>query len=144
MARTHITPIILAGLFAGLAAAQDPAADEKRLEGTWRVVATTFDGKASPEAQIKGRALVFQGREFTTVVDGKKGRGLSFTLDPSKDPKQIDLKRVGQDRAAKGVYALTDDELKLCYGEPGADRPTTFASEPGSKVFLLVLRRDKR
>jgi uncharacterized protein (TIGR03067 family) len=47
------------------------------------------------------------------------------------------------DRKALGIYAIDKDELRLCYAEPGATRPTKFESKPGDRVFLLVLKRVK-
>ena len=73
----------------------------------------------------------------------KKGRTLRFTLNPNADPKRIDLDKGGEVGKAYGIYALDKDQLKLCYGEPGAERPKAFESKAGSKVFLIVLKRVK-
>src|SRR5262245_58619247 len=65
-------------------------------------------------------------------------------LDASKNPKQINItitrgkgETVG---VIKGIYVLEGDELRLCLGEMGKDRPAAFPEKrkPGE---VLVLRR---
>ena len=118
----------------------DPKADPAALKGIWEVVSTRYDGNEVPS---KGRTLVFEKTEFTAYVGDKRGRTLKYTLDPTTDPKRIDLDKGGEDGKAFGIYSLEKGELKLCYGEPGDQRPKAFESKPGGKVFLLVLRRVK-
>ena len=111
----------------------DPA-----LKGRWQVTAARFNGADSDN--LRGRTLVFDDQEFSTYDGETKGRTLTFTLDPKADPKRIDL-NAADDRKALGIYSVAKDELKICYGEPGADRPGKFESAAGSRVFLLVLKR---
>jgi uncharacterized protein (TIGR03067 family) len=118
----------------------DARADAEALKGIWEVVSTTHDGKDVP---AKGRTLVFSASAFTAYTGDKPERTIAFTLDPTTDPKRIDLDRGGKDGKAYGIYLLDKDELKLCYGEPGAERPKAFESKAGQKVFLLVLKRAK-
>jgi uncharacterized protein (TIGR03067 family) len=117
-----------------------PAADAA-LKGKWEVTSAKFNG--SELTSLKGRVLDFGDEEFTTYDGEAKGRTLSFTLNPKADPKQIDLDRGGPDGKALGIYSIGTDELKLCYAEPGAERPAKFESSAGSRVFLLVLKRTK-
>jgi uncharacterized protein (TIGR03067 family) len=116
----------------------DAKADATALKGTWEVVSSQFDGNDLPTA---GRTLVFGDKEFTAYVGDKKGRTLTLALEPTTNPKRIDLDKGGKDGKAFGIYALEKDELKICYGEPGAERPRAFESKAGSRVFLLVLKR---
>ena len=48
-----------------------------------------------------------------------------------------------EDKPLLGIYELTDDSYKVCFGPPGGERPTEFASKPGSKVRLIVMKREK-
>jgi uncharacterized protein (TIGR03067 family) len=118
-----------------------PKADAGALKGKWEIVSASFNGNVSP--MLKGRILKFGDGEFTTYDGDEKGRTIAFTLDPKADPKQIDLNRDGGETKALGIYAMDKDELKICYAEPGAERPKDFESKAGSKVFLLVLKRMK-
>ena len=119
----------------------DPKAELTAMKGKWEVVTAEFDG-AETNA-LKGRVLDFGDGEFTAYDGDKKGRTLKFTLDPSTDPKQMDLDRGGDAGKAAGIYAVTKDELKICYAEPGSPRPKAFGSPAGDKVFLLVMKRKK-
>src|SRR5262245_62429271 len=67
-------------------------------------------------------------------------------LDASKNPKQINItitrgkgETVG---VIKGIYVLEGDELRLCLGEMGKDRPAAFPEKrkPGE---VLVLQRER-
>ena len=45
---------------------------------------------------------------------------------------------------AFGIFVIEKGEMKICYAEPGADRPKKFESKEGDKMFLLVLKRMKK
>lgn len=119
----------------------DPKADQAALKGKWEVVSAKFDGQDA--ASVKGKIIVFGDGEFATYDDDKKGRTLTFTLDPTTDPKGIDIDRGSDAVKAVGIYAIAKDELKICYAEPGASRPKAFTSAVGEKRYLLALKRLK-
>ena len=136
--------LAVAALLSGQPAPTDkPADDRARLQGTWAVTASTFDGRPTAEEVVKKRKMIFKADELIAVIDGARKDPLKLTLDPGKKPKQIDLARPGGRGTALGIYALDGDELKLCYAEPGRDRPTEFASPEGGRLYLLVLKRAK-
>ena len=137
MSRFLSLAIVLATLPAS-ADEKKPATDPA-LKGKWEVTAAKFNGADSDN--LKGRFLVFDAGEFTTYQGDTKGRTVAFTVDPKADPKKIDLTAGAEDKKAAGIYSVTKDEMKICYGEPGADRPGKFESAAGSRVFLLVLKR---
>ena len=103
------------------------------------------DGKAVPEETVKGARLVIKGDRHTVRVGGETMVG-THRLDPSKEPKAIDATDTEgpyKGKTIHGIYELTDDTYKVCFAAPGKDRPTEFASKPGSGHRLIVMRRQK-
>lgn len=117
--------------------------DAKAIDGTWNLVAMTFDGSETAAEKLKGRKVVIADGKMTAFSGGKKGFVNRLALDASKSPARIDLRRDGLDEPALGIYQRKGDRLTLCYGEPGKDRPSAFESKAGRRVFLLVLERAK-
>jgi len=116
-------------------------AKPSEIAGDWEVVSASFNGNDNPVA--KGKKLVFSEKEFSTFDGEKKGRTIAFSLDLKASPKQLDLE--GPDgKKALGIVVIEKGEMKICYAEPGADRPKKFESIDGEKTFLLVLKRMKK
>jgi uncharacterized protein (TIGR03067 family) len=119
----------------------DPAADVAALKGKWKIVSAQFNGNDS--GQAGQRTLEFTEKDFTAFDGKKKVRTLNYSLDPSVRPPRMDFTRAGTDVKSLGIYHLDGDDLKICYGEPGADRPERIESKAGEKNFLLILKRVK-
>ena len=49
----------------------------------------------------------------------------------------------GKGKTMLGIYELTGDTYKVCFALPGGERPKEFASKPGSKTMLIVMKREK-
>ncbi len=147
---------VLLSLAAGfLVAAETPKQKEqqerKKLEGTWRVVSQEADGKKDPAELAKRFTYTFQGNRIHFQGDNTTpGADLEFTytVDPSKKPKQMDMKLVkssdnkGLGKVARGIYMLQGDTLKLCYGEK--ERPNDFSTKKGQHRAFLILKREKK
>jgi len=128
--------------------------DKDLLQGKWKAVAAVRDGKARTEEELKDKPMVltFEG-DKATLRDGDRDVGdpVTFKLDPSKKPKQIDVTPPaspdGTERhVMKGIYELKGDTLKLSFKrpeEPGqsAERPTDFT--PGERGMVVTLERQK-
>lgn len=86
-----------------------------------------------------------QDDKFICVdIDGNRLPEDTIKLMPDQNPKAIDCWSKGQGQAAPGIYSLEGDTLKWCSASGNNKvRPTSFASEPGSKQSLMVLRRQK-
>lgn len=123
---------------------RSPANDNEKLRGWWRIVATEFDGKPMSADAIKSREIEFEDSKFKVIVAGTVRRTLKFTVDATKQPKQIDITNPDKNETAAGIYVFDKDELKLCYGEPGNARTKDFKSPPGERIYLLRLKRDKQ
>ena len=122
-------------------AGDDKPAAAPTIRGKWAVSAATFNG--TEFTAPKDRILDFGEDEVTTFDGGAPTRFAAYTLDATSEPKHIDLDSGAGDKKALGVYALDKEELRICYAEPGGGRPARFASKPGDRVFLLVLKRVK-
>jgi uncharacterized protein (TIGR03067 family) len=120
--------------------------DEEKIQGTWTVVSMEEGGRKSPDEDVKKTTLVFKDNGLT-VYDRGKGEKAKFKLDQAKKPKTIDAlpeeKAPGVEQIL-GIYELKDDELKICFGKDGAERPTEFATKAGSRNTLIVLKREKK
>jgi uncharacterized protein (TIGR03067 family) len=116
------------------------------LAGTWSCVSATVDGKRLPHETTDLLQLTLTQNRYTT----KKGSDVLFdstyTVDPSKSPKQINMIGTEGDltgKVAPGIYSFDDDVLKICYVMPGLKRPEIFESPPGSKATLIIWKRQR-
>src|SRR5262245_54671064 len=108
-----------------VSAAEEPVPkDQDKLRGRWNVVATQFDGQPMSAEAIKNREIEFEDGKFKVWIGGALRRTLKFTLESTKQPKQIDIINPDKNEMSRGIYVFDKDELKLCYGEPGEARPT--------------------
>jgi uncharacterized protein (TIGR03067 family) len=132
------------------AAKDSPKEESKELQGTWRTVSLTYNGKEMPRYGGGKLKFVIKGEVITVEADAavkKEYAKLKFVPDPSTTPKCLDLTVVGgsqKDAVLEGIYELKGDELKLCAKVFGKDRPTKFESPEGESVALLVLKREKK
>ena len=134
--KTALVGISGACLLAGAALAQDAAADLKEMAGTWKTVVHEAFGKPTPKDQIEKTSgkLIVEGDSYK-VYFGKdfidKG---TIKLDASKTPRQIDIK-TQNDEIMKGIYKIEKDEMTVCVGQPGIDRPKEFKTTQGQMLI---------
>src|SRR5262249_36978827 len=127
--------------------AQDQAKkDQKRMQGTWAMVALEVDGKLVGEDKLKDTVLLIKGNRYITRVKDEEIE-TTFTLDPSKKPKAIDMvfsEGEKKDKVLKGIYEIDGDTLKLCRGLTAEQqRPGQFATWPNTGVFVVTWKRQK-
>jgi len=119
-----------------------PAADLKALEGTWKVVTHEVNGKKAPDASRIKKVVISAGK----IDLYEKGQpDYPIKVDPTKDPKAIDVYIIGAMKAkahVKGIYELKKGELRLCLPlSMEADRPAKFSSKDFHRLY--VMRRKK-
>jgi RNA polymerase sigma factor (sigma-70 family) len=118
--------------------------DGEKIVGTWAYASVEVGGRKVPEEDLKEARMVFDAEgKFTANPKGHEMAG-TYELDPTKKPREITTKN-GEGRTHLGIYKLDGDSLTICMSEEaGAERPTEFATKEGSKVVLVVLKREKK
>jgi uncharacterized protein (TIGR03067 family) len=120
------------------ASAADEPDDLKLLQGVWKPKeANLGDNKIDPML-LDTASVTYEGDKYTIKI-GDKGEKGSFTLDPKKSPKQMDIFPTEGDNNGKtllAVYELAGDKLTICYSLTPTVRPEDF--EPDSNTLLLV------
>jgi RNA polymerase sigma factor (sigma-70 family) len=133
---------------AGLApgGGQAGKSDKQLLQGRWRIVSAEIGGKKAPDDEfqrMQENPLVFKGDTVRVRLQS------DYKIDPTKNPKEIDITpQEGPEnekgKTFRGIYRLKGDELTLCIPlMPDRDRPTSFTSEEGTLVCVVVLKREK-
>jgi uncharacterized protein (TIGR03067 family) len=143
--RLRALVIVITGFLLAADSKQAIEKELKKMQGTWRFVSIKSDGKDLEEEVVKGARLTITERRFLFRVGPDVHSGI-IDLDTTKKPKTIDVtftSGADKGKVTLGIYELKDDALKVCMGVAGATRPSNFASRPGSRHVLEVMKRDK-
>src|SRR3954468_20504607 len=110
MLRPVLTAAVAALVVAG------PAADDRAaLHAAWVIAAATLEGRDHTD-DFRGMKLVLDGDRYT-IDFGKNSDKGTFTLDPAKAPKRIDVRSAEgpfKGKTLPGIYELKGDTLVLC------------------------------
>lgn len=124
------------------------AKDRKLIEGTWRVVALEIDGnKAMAEDAKKLTVINGPNGTWQLLSEGKEVAKGTNSFDPTKKPKTIDFKITeggGKGNVHLGIYEMGEKVRKLCFAPAGRQRPTEFATKPGSEHILVQFEREPK
>ncbi|MBI3464140.1 MAG: SMP-30/gluconolactonase/LRE family protein, partial [Planctomycetes bacterium] len=130
------------------AAQKDPTTkDLAKVQGDWILVSAERDGQKVPDEEIKKTKLLLAGNKYKFLQEAGAGTSPegTFKLDPTKNPKAIDSTPADGPDAGKtfqGIYEIAGDQQKVCFAPPGKERPTEFASKPGSGHIFQVWKRE--
>jgi uncharacterized protein (TIGR03067 family) len=144
---------LLAFLALGLLVGADSPKEEvkkiqEKLQGTWKPVSVEQRGESKDDDE--DHRLIFDGNKFRIKRGDQPIIQGTFKLDPSKKPKQIDMK-ITEDqngehkgKTALGIFALDGDTLKWCIAEPGTtERPKEFSAPADTKMMFITFKREK-
>lgn len=146
----------------GVAKPQDPqglgggSPDAKELQGEWQAVDVQMNGK-SQRRVVENRRLIVQGDEFIDCNfasgdfaprDSRGDSRQTFTLDPSKSPKKIDmvvtfLNQEHKPTIRPAIYSLDQGRLTICVNLMG-NRPADFNTVERDGNVLTAYRRVER
>jgi uncharacterized protein (TIGR03067 family) len=148
----HTALVLVAGL--SLAADDKDQAVKKelsKLEGNWNVVRQEKRGNLVPPVVSRRGGLLIEDDTLKWLVSGREAgnQTADFTIDPTKDPKTIDIEITRGSFIGKkqlGIYRLDGDKLEICWGytEP-LKRPTKFTTKAGigSGFEYTVYKKNK-
>ena len=139
-----LTLLVVGLLLAADAPKEDPKKDAEKMAGEWTMASGERDGQAIPDEFRTGLKRTVKDDEYIVTKDGETiGKG-KFTLDPSKKPKTIDITlSEGEQKGMviRGIYELDGDTFKICYAQPGVDRPKEFVTKDSAGVSMSVWKR---
>ena len=112
------------------------------LEGEWAMVSCIRNGDPLGPMMVKGGKRVTRGNDTTVFFGDHPFLKTTFTLDPSQQPKTIDLGNAGE--VQRGIYELDGETMKICYAAPGERRPSDYATARGDGRTMAVWQRTKK
>ena len=115
------------------------------LVGTWELLSIVDNGESLGPALIRSKVavnsqLVIGDRMIQiTTPDTDAARVSAYRINPSADPKQIDV-ITETDKLLRGIYKFEGNQLVVCLqNKETGSRPDGFAAEAGSDRVLLRL-----
>jgi uncharacterized protein (TIGR03067 family) len=147
--RVFVAPAVLV-LSLAVAVAQekkdDAAADLKAMVGKWKLEKAELGGKDALGLLKDLKFEITGPGKYLAQLGEQKDEG-TFTVDPSKSPKEMDIKGTGgpnKDKTIPAIYKLDGDTLTIAYELGGGKRPERFESKPDTKQYLAVYKREKK
>jgi uncharacterized protein (TIGR03067 family) len=122
------------------------AKEWKALEGTWEIVSIELQGKKAGLPEERKERLTFRDGTFASTQGQEVRDKGTLKLDPTKQPKTMDMMSGGEGNKGKkalAIYELKGHDLRVCISPPGQPRPTAFTTEAGSANYITTLRRVK-
>src|SRR6266852_5147521 len=115
------------------------------LQGTWTLVSMEVDGKPVDAERLKSTTLTIKDSKYSLLAR-KQLHEVELILDPSKNPKEVDMKFLdgpNKDRVGRGIYQRDGKTLKICRGlDPQQERPKDFKTEGKINYFVMVWEKD--
>jgi uncharacterized protein (TIGR03067 family) len=145
-----LLPFLLGALFPGDEGLRPTDAEIQRahemLAGSWQFISINDKGEILGPRLVESRfardgILTIADRRMTIAnpVTGEN-RTATFRIDPSKNPRRIDL-ITRDDRLLRGIYKFEGDHLTLCLQPDDAQGiPADFSAEESSDLILIRLK----
>jgi len=119
-----------------------PTKDKDAIKGTWRygsVLDQGIERPMPPETRV-----VITSDMIQIVYPKDDPMGWKYTIDPSKDPKEMDWiveLDPGHPIRQPAIYKLKGDTLTIASAAAGKPRPTNFESKKGDFGGVWILKR---
>ena len=148
--RAQASLLVLSLVAIGPCAAADPddpiKNELKKHQGTWIATSSVHDDQPAPEAIVRSIKRIVTDAHVVWERDGKRFAGTKIEVNPTRDPKTIDLIPDGGPNRGEhvlGIYKLEDDKLTICTASPGQPRPKEFKAGKASGCTLQTFQRER-
>jgi RNA polymerase sigma-70 factor (ECF subfamily) len=136
--------ILVVGLLLAADERDDAVRKEReKLQGDWLPTSQESKGDGQEKGKLKKHTWVFEGDKLT-IKEEAKSREHTFKIDPTMNPKTIDISDKRGDAVGLGIYKLDGDTLTIALDKPNSNRPTEFRTKKDSSHVVIVLRREKK
>src|SRR4051812_44945915 len=119
--------------------------DLEKLQGVWSVVSMEMNGKPLSEDRRKKTRLTIRGENFTFDTGADSHEGL-YKIDPTKNPKQLDIVITRGDEKGKVylvIYKFDDGKMIQAMRLDNKSRPSEFTGKAGTGTALEIWQREK-
>jgi uncharacterized protein (TIGR03067 family) len=142
-----LRPVIAMAALLLIAAGDAPRGNEV-IKGVWVARSITVDGVKQPDDPTRGFVqIAFDGASYVQIAGQTITEEGTYSVDPSKEPKAIDLvieKGAEAGKRRLGIFRLGGETLTVALSEPGARRrPKGFDAGPRSGQELVVFKRGR-
>ena len=111
-----------------LAADKEPRDSDKQfIQGRWKLLSATDNGKKFTKEEFAGRSMTFSGDRFTGPKKRQPRPG-KFELDAETDPKQIDRIDVPQADIPEPLQNGVRDQRRIAQLREGRDDDAALAA----------------
>lgn len=117
--------------------------DLETLQGVWTVVSMEQDGEPLAADRLSKITLTIKGENFTFDTGDDSHDGL-YKIDPSKDPKELNIEITRGDEKGKVylvIYKFEDGKMIQCMQVSNKERPKQFTGKAGSGNLYEVWQR---
>jgi|SRR5580700_5247316 uncharacterized protein (TIGR03067 family) len=136
----RLAAIAVLGVLA-LATASARADDLEKIQGVWDAEKAALFGKELPAEEAAKMSVEIKGNKAKLRNGDGNEVPIELTLDGSKSPKTIDLKKA-DGKSSPGIYEFDGNTLKICFPIYGDVRPTKFEA-PAESAFLYIVFKKK-
>ena len=146
--KMHAAAVVLSLLFLlGADSAKETAVkkDLENLQGVWIVESMELNGKPLSEDRRKKIKLTIEGEKFTFDTGADSHEGL-YKIDPSKDPRELDIVITRGDEKGKVylvIYKFEDGKMIQCMRQDNKSRPTVFTGKAGSGCDFEIWQKQR-
>jgi uncharacterized protein (TIGR03067 family) len=140
----HVLGILLAAT-----PAQEKDKDLERFQGDWKITEQEFQGKSMKDetSKLPDMILTATGNKYVINIGKKKFDSGTLKFDSSKTPKELDVMSESgplKGKVLRGIYELSDDKMRACFGPADGERPGEFDTKKGKGRVMVRYERVKK